>query len=438
VEGKPINVWCDERRLDISQRIALLRSVCAAVRHAHQHLVVHRDLKPGNILVTPDGAVKLLDFGIAKLLKDAPAGAPSATETLAQMLTPDYASPEQINGGAITTLTDVYSLGVLSYELLTGHRPYRLRSSAMHELARVISEVEPLKPSAVVETGDHSITPDKVSGVREGDSAKLHNRLKGDLDCIVLTALQKEPARRYSSVEALDEDLRRHLEHRPVAAKSDSAWYRAERFIRRNPAAVIAALLIVLASQFGMAALVWQTRITLEASHGAPVGWFWFLPFWLISIGFLIGLAWAVVYFTRPGRKQIVAAAVGGTMWAFGCTTQYWVGYSFGWWRSRFPESPDPLKLFSFPLWILEAVVGAVLLLALRAIGFRYGWKGQAIFICLISFQGIRERVWFTMILPIMTADWGFPAILCSAAIYMIGLTLGLVIARQIGSDRSR
>src|SRR5262249_24878524 len=142
-EGRPIDQWCDERRLNIGQRIELFRGVVAAVRYAHQRLVVHRDLKPGNILVTIEGTVKLLDFGIAKVLSAKDAGESPETVTLARMMTPEYASPEQVNGASITTLSDVYSLGVVLYELLTGHRPYRLLSVAMHEMARVIAEVEP-------------------------------------------------------------------------------------------------------------------------------------------------------------------------------------------------------------------------------------------------------------------------------------------------------
>ena len=224
VDGQPIHRWCDERKLNVGQRLELFRNVCAAVQYAHQHLVVHRDLKPGNILVTADGTVKLLDFGIAKLLDTAPTGELPATITMMRLMTPEYASPEQVKGKAITTLTDVYSLGMVLYELLTGHRPYRLLSAAMHEVARMISEEEPTRPSDVVSTteagqegerGKQPITPKAVSEVREGDPNRLRKRLQGDLDSILLTTLRKEPARRYSSVEAFSDDLRRHLKTSP-------------------------------------------------------------------------------------------------------------------------------------------------------------------------------------------------------------------------------
>ena len=152
VDGQPIDRWCDQRKLTVSQRLELFGGVVDAVQFAHRHLVVHRDLKPGNIFVTNDGIVKLLDFGIAKVLAPSQPGEAPETLTLAGMMTPEYASPEQLNGTAITTLSDVYSLGVVLYELLTGHRPYRLVSAAVHEMVRVISEVEPIRPSEVVTT----------------------------------------------------------------------------------------------------------------------------------------------------------------------------------------------------------------------------------------------------------------------------------------------
>ena len=244
VDGQPIHRWCDERKLNVGQRLELFRNVCAAVQYAHQHLVVHRDLKPGNILVTADGTVKLLDFGIAKLVDTAPTGELPATITMMRLMTPEYASPEQVKGEAITTLTDVYSLGVVLYELLTGHRPYHLLSAAMHEIARMISEEEPTRPSDMVsiteegeegERGKQPITPKAVSEVREGDPNRLRKRLQGDLDSILLTTLRKEPARRYSSVEAFSDDLRRHLDNLPVRAREDSLSYRANRFARRHP-----------------------------------------------------------------------------------------------------------------------------------------------------------------------------------------------------------
>ena len=280
VDGQPILRWCDVRKLNVRQRLELFRSVCAAVQYAHQRLVVHRDLKPGNILVTEGGTVKLLDFGIAKLLDTAPRGDLPATITMMRLMTPEYASPEQVKGEAITTLTDVYSLGVVLYELLTGHRPYRLLSVAMHEIARVISEEEPTRPSDVVTTteqapeserGKPPITPETVSEVREGDPNRLRKRLQGDLDSILLTALHKEPNRRYSSVEAFSDDLRRHLENRPVSAREDSLWYRTSRFARRHPGGVTAGVVIALLAAVGIGTTLWGTRVALEAAQrGVP------------------------------------------------------------------------------------------------------------------------------------------------------------------------
>jgi eukaryotic-like serine/threonine-protein kinase len=263
VAGIPIDQYCDTNRLNISQRLQLFRQVCAAMQYAHQRLVVHRDIKPSNILVSEDGTPKLLDFGIAKLLD--PAG---ATQTTAlQAMTPEYASPEQIRGQTITTASDVYSLGVLLYQLLTGRSPHAGDTHSPHGLARAICEKEPQLPSArvlvaeEVEGGYTRVTPEAVSGSREGTPAKLQRRLAGDLDNIVLKALRKEPDRRYASVEQFGEDLRRHLEGRPVSARADSWTYRAGKFVQRHRAAVAASAAAGIILVGGIVANVREGRI---------------------------------------------------------------------------------------------------------------------------------------------------------------------------------
>ncbi|HVX65717.1 MAG TPA: protein kinase [Bryobacteraceae bacterium] len=266
IPGLPIDEYCDQKGLSVSERLRLFRQVCSAVQYAHQNLIVHRDLKPNNILVTPEGTPKLLDFGIAKLL-DADTGSPESarTMTLHRVMTPDYASPEQVRGEAITTASDIYSLGVMLYELLTGHRPYRVTSVLPLDIAEVVCVREPEKPSTAVNRVEErygvTITPDTVSRKREGAPEKLRRRLRGDLDNIILMALRKDPKRRYASVEQFSEDLRRHLAGLPVIARADTLAYRTSKFVRRNKVAVAAAGLLLVTLTGGIAATAWQARI---------------------------------------------------------------------------------------------------------------------------------------------------------------------------------
>jgi serine/threonine-protein kinase len=229
IEGEAVDRYCDQQHLGIDARVDLFRQVCAAVQYAHQNLVVHRDIKPSNILVSADGVPRLLDFGIAKLLEGAEVpGAVEATMTGLRLMTPQYASPEQVEGGAITTATDVYSLGVLLYVLLTGHLPYRLSGTSSDALQRAVVEQDPDRPSTAV-------------GARSQRSHPLRRKLRGDLDNIVLMALRKEPDRRYASVALFSEDLRRYRERLPVAAQPDTLKYRARKFVSRHKAGVAAA-----------------------------------------------------------------------------------------------------------------------------------------------------------------------------------------------------
>ena len=243
VDGMAITEYCDEHRLDVRARLALFQVVCVAVHHAHQSLVVHRDLKPTNILVTSDGEVKLLDFGIAKLLDDSAAD-PVMTQTGALLLTPAYAAPEQLLGERVTTVTDVYALGVLLFELLTGRRPFEVTANPF-ELRDAVMSQDPTRPSTAVATPttDRDGKPDPaaleaISRARGAPVDRLRSLLRGDLDRICLMALRREPELRYLSADQFATDIRRHLDGLPVIAQPDTLAYRLTKFVRRHTVGV--------------------------------------------------------------------------------------------------------------------------------------------------------------------------------------------------------
>jgi serine/threonine protein kinase/tetratricopeptide (TPR) repeat protein len=277
VEGKAIDQYCDLQKLSIPERLKLFRKLCSAVEYAHRNLIVHRDIKPGNILVTGEGVPKLLDFGIAKLVNPGLSGEGATMTGLA--MTPEYASPEQARGEAVTTVSDVYSLGVLLYLLLTGHLPYRFKTRQAMDILRAVCEDEPEKPSTAAgrteDTGGGRLTAEEVSRTREASPEQLRRRLSGDLDTILLMALRKEPSRRYPSVEALSEDLRRYLEGLPIKARKATFSYRTGKFLRRNWAGVSgAALVTLLIVGFSVNTVVQSRRLRTERDKAARVSSF--------------------------------------------------------------------------------------------------------------------------------------------------------------------
>ncbi|HSM60508.1 MAG TPA: serine/threonine-protein kinase [Longimicrobiales bacterium] len=269
VQGQDLLDYCAVHRLDVHKRLELFLAVCDAIHHAHQQLVIHRDLKPTNIMVTSDGRPKLLDFGVAKVLDEEQA---EGTRSAA-WLTPAYASPEQLRGDSVTTLSDVYGLGLVLYELLTGTRPYRAAGRSPAEMEREITTVGPVRPSVrVTQDADERLPgPEERAALLGTSVGRLRRLLAGDLDVIVLRALAQTPERRYTSAAALAEDIRLHLEGRPVHARPDSVAYRLSRLLRRHKVAATVGLVASLAALAGVAGAVWQASRARHEAESARV-----------------------------------------------------------------------------------------------------------------------------------------------------------------------
>ena len=442
-DGEPIDMWCDRHKADVTRRLELFRAVCSGVQHAHDHLVLHRDLKPANIFVTADGGVKLLDFGIAKLLSGGAFPAISAnTGTAMRVMTPKYASPEQVRGEPLSVTSDVYALGVVLYELLTGHWPYQTQGRSLHEVARAICEEEPTLPSTVIEQvgyapGDTAtmppLTPETVSAVREGAPARLRRRLEGDLDRILLKALAKDPVRRYGSVAQLSDDVRRHLEGMPVAARGDSYWYRASKFVRRHPVGVAAAILVTMAQQFSFLTTVWEFRVKVPAAvaAGAAVD----VRPELVSYAYLVlALLVGAAYISRAPTLRAASSIVGGAIFSvFVTVVPIWMG-----WRQFVP-----LEHSTQALWLLYAIgipFGAILALAGWRIARRFGWRGLAAFVIVASIGApIRERLYLSAARVMVVVPGAVPWIAYTvswACALLLSHSIMRLMAGRAGDDR--
>jgi serine/threonine protein kinase/Tfp pilus assembly protein PilF len=274
IDGKSLLEYCDDKNLNISQRLEIFRLVCGAVQYAHQNLVVHRDIKPGNVLVNKEGRPKLLDFGIAKLMdEELNENEEGLTKTGMWHLTPEYASPEQIKGESITTRSDIYSLGILLYQLLTGHQAYRITVNSPVAIGKIITDEQVIKPSDKFQSTEEisssdgtikHITPQSISNSRNEKPEKIFQHLKGDIDNIILKAIHKDPVRRYTSAEQFSEDIRRHLIGLPVIARKDTIKYRFSKFVQRHKVGVSLFIIFNFIILFSIVAIIYQANIASE------------------------------------------------------------------------------------------------------------------------------------------------------------------------------
>lgn len=338
VEGLPVDIYCRKNDLELDRKLDLFREVCSVVGFAHRNLVVHRDLKPSNILVTIDGTPKLLDFGISKILTGEILNVDSATVTKLGAMTPTYASPEQIQSKSVTTATDIYSLGVILYELLCGHRPFETKEGDLQEIVKAVIEIDPPLPSTLVYTDsklldpqfparneisengiselsttghnvDHKTTSDRSRDTFPARVNSSASRLRGDLDNIVLKALRKEPERRYSSAENFSEDIKRHLKGLPVTARPNTFSYRAEKFFKRNKASAVVGGLLLIAIISGLTATIWQARVAQTERAKAERR---FNDVRKLANSFLFNLSPKIEKLpgSTPARKELVSLAL--------------------------------------------------------------------------------------------------------------------------------